>query len=539
MKMKKIAFLLVAAATLCSCNGWLTEDGPGTNKSSDYFVSTETAIEVVNASYVPIMWEYGPTTTFYSEWFIGDIVSDDALKGGGSLTDMADALDMENFKTIPDNRLLLGYYRAQWQGIQRANLALKSVGEMEVGIDANFTEAMKARLIAEAKFLRAFYYFRLARIFGGMPLNEDVVDSSSKINPDRASQADTYRFVIKDLLAAEPDLPVRSRYAAADMGRATRGTCQAMLMKAYLYLAGCLKHSGENVGDCYEQARDWGQKVVDSREYTLCPNYADNFTLAGENGPESLFEIQYIEDPRSDYGEGEGFSRGTFTLIAQRSRSTYWGEAGWGFNHPTQNLYDEYEPGDVRRDATIFDFIDYMTNESEEIYLGNHYLNRKYAMMTDGPDGGFYHLTHHSRGPVNIRLIRYSDVLLMLAEAYCELGDVANAKQLLNQVRSRVGLPEFPYTATIQGRSVTFGENQTDLRQAIRHERRCELAMEGHRWFDLVRWGIAKETMDAYIQTETPEARAEYGVFQAGKHELMPIPTEEINLGAGPQNPGY
>lgn len=537
MKSKYIAMALALTA-LTSCNDWLAEDVPGTNKRGDYFVSTETAIEVVNAAYMPLMWEYGTKSTFYSEWYIGDIVSDDALKGGGSLSDMADAYDMENFKTNVDNGLLRGYYEAQWQGIQRANLALESIEPLEVGMDANFTEAMKARLLAEARFLRAYYYFRLVRVFGGMPLNERVVDSSSKINHDRASQIETYDFIIQDLLYAQEALPLKSKYAAADMGRITQGAAQAMLLKAYLYKAGFQKQVGEDPSDAYTQAIKWGEEVVKSNQYSLCPIYFDNFTLVGENGIESVFEIQYIEDPRSDYGEGEGFTRGTFTLIQQRSRSTYWGESGWGFNHPTQNLYDEYEPADARRDATIMDFTDYMTNPAEEIYLGNHYLNLKYAQMTDN-NGSPYHLTHHSRGPLNNRQIRYSDVLLMLAEAYCELGDVASGKLLLNQVRDRVGLAPFPYTAVIQGENVSFNENQGDLRAAIRHERRVELAMEGHRWFDLLRWGIAAETMEAYIATETPEARAEYAGFIKGKHELMPIPSQQIDLGAGPQNPGY
>ena len=530
--------LVLAAAMLSSCNDWLTEDTPGTNKRGDYFVSTETATEVVNAAYMPLMWEYGNKSTYYCEWFIGDIVSDDALKGGGSLSDMADAYDMENFKTNVDNSLLRGYYEAQWQGIQRANLAIESIEPLEVGLDANFTEAMKARLLAEARFLRAYYYFRLVRVFGGMPLNDRVIDSSNKINHERASQLETYDFIITDLLAAQEALPLKARYAAADMGRITQGTAQAMLLKAYLYKAGFERQQGVDPTDSYTQAAKWGEEVVKSQQYSLCPVYFDNFTLAGENGPESVFEIQYIEDPRSDYGEGEGFSRGTFTLILQRTRSTHWGESGWGFDHPTQNLYDEYEPGDLRRDATILDFTDYMTTPAEEIYLGNHYLNLKNAQMADN-NGQPYHLTHHSRGPLNYRLIRYSDVLLMLAEAYCELGDLGRAKPLLNQVRDRVGLPAFPYTATIQGKSVTYAETQDGLRDAIRHERRVELAMEGHRWFDLLRWGIAAETMAAYIAGETPEAQAEYAGFVKGKHELMPIPSQQIDLGAGPQNPGY
>ncbi|MBR1803921.1 MAG: RagB/SusD family nutrient uptake outer membrane protein [Muribaculaceae bacterium] len=542
MKIARYIIVMVTAmAGLSSCNDWLTEDTPGTNKRGDYFVNTETAIEVVDAAYVPLMWEYGTKSTYYSEWFIGDIVSDDALKGGGSLSDMADAYDMENFKTNVDNSLLRGFYEAQWQGIQRANLALESIEPLEVDMDAQFTEAMKARLLAEAHFLRAYYYFRLVRVFGGMPLNDRVVDSSNKINHERASQLETYDFIIADLLAAQEALPLKSKYAATDMGRVTQGAAQAMLLKAYLYKAGFQKQQGENASDSYAQAVKWGEEVVKIKQYSLCPTYFDNFTLAGENGQESVFEIQYIEDPRSDYGEGEGFSRGTFTLIMQRPRSGFNdSETGWGFDRPTQNLYDEFETGDLRRDATI------MQQESGEIdetslYLGNSYYNRKYAQTTDGPNATWYHLTHHSRGPLNYRLIRYSDALLMYAEACCELGDLAPAVTALNRVRSRVNLPSFPYTATIQGQSVAFTSSQADLRRAIRHERRVELAMEGNRWFDLCRWGIAKETMDAYIAGENDEVKAEYGIFQKGKHELMPIPSEERQLANGKlaQNPGY
>lgn len=540
-KFSTYALLLGAALILASCNDWLTEEAPGSNKIEDYFVSTATAIEVVNATYAPLGWEYGTSTTFYSEWYIGDIVSDDALKGGQGATDMGAAYDMENFKTNPDNRLLLGFYNAQWQGIQRCNLALEQVSKMEVEIDAQFTQELKDRLIAEATFMRAYYYFRLARVFGGMPLIDYVVDSSNKFNFTRATQAETYAFIISDLEAAVEALPLKSKYAAADMGRATRGTAQAMLLKANLYLAGTQTQQGVDATAAYQAAKKWGEELINSGEYDLVPTYFDNFTLAGENGKESIFEIQYVEDPRSDYGEGEGFSRGTFTLIMQRPRAGFNdNETGWGFDRPTQNLYNEYEEGDPRRDASIMQQSDGEVDETT-IYMGNTYYNRKYAQTTDGPGGGWYHLTHHSRGPLNYRLIRYSDALLMYAEACCELGDLAPAITALNRVRTRVGLPNFPYTASIQGKTVTFTSNQADLRTAIRHERRVELAMEGHRWFDLCRWGIAKETMDAYIAGETDEVRAEYGIFQKGKHELMPIPSEDRQLadGALEQNPGY
>ena len=162
-------------------------------------------------------------------------------------------------------------------------------------------------------------------------------------------------------------------------------------------------------------------------------------------------------------------------------------------------------------------------------------------MYTDGTTVTmpYYNLTHHTRGPINNKVIRYSDVLLMYAEACVELGDLPAAKLALNRVRSRVGLPAFPYSATIQGATVTYGDNANDLRAAVRHERRVELAMEGHRWFDLLRWGIAKQTMDAYFAQEAPEVRAEAAAFQVGKHELMPIPSDEILLSGISQNPGY
>ena len=166
-------------------------------------------------------------------------------------------------------------------------------------------------------------------------------------------------------------------------------------------------------------------------------------------------------------------------------------------------------------------------------------LNRKYAMYNDGTNGGIYKLAHATRSPKNNIQIRYADVLLMYAEACCESGDLDSAKKALKEVRDRAGLSQFPYTAVIQGQTVTFNDNQEDLRKAIRHERRVELAMEGHRWFDLTRWGIAKETMDTYMAGETEEAKELYGTFQKGKHELFPIPSKEIDLSGIEQNPNW
>ena len=526
------------AASLSSCNDWLTDDTPGTTKLEEAFTSVDVAVNTANAVYVPLMWEYSGTT-YYPEWFIGDVVSDDALKGGQYIQDMAVVRDMENFKTTTNNEFLLCYYRAQWQGISRANLAIQEIPNTRVKEDE---KATLDRLVGEAKFLRAYYYFRLCRVFGGMPLVDFVVDSSEKWHQERATQDETYQFIIKDLEDAEAVLPLKSKYAAADLGRATKGAAQAMLLKVNLYRAGFLAQNGqtEEAQKCYQEAAKWGKAVIDSNQYSLDSEYFTNFLLKGENDKESVFEIQYVEDPMSDYGEGEGFSRGTFSLILQRSRSKHFGETGWGFNKPTENLYKEYEPTDPRRDETIWrPAAGEMDTPAQETYLGDSLCSRKYAMYTDGTNGGCYHLTHDSRGPLNNKQIRYSDVLLMYAEACCETGDLTTAEKYLNEVRSRVGLAAFPYTATIQGEQVTYSNNQEDLRKAIRHERRVELAMEGHRWFDLCRWGIAKETMDSYLAGETAEAQAESAPFQKGKHELFPIPSKEIDITGIAQNPNY
>lgn len=534
--------LALATLSLSSCNDWLTEETPGTTKVSEFFTSLSTAEAVVNAAYVPMTWEFG--TTYYPEWYFGDIVSDDALKGGQDINDGADLRELENFKANSDNEILLGYYRAQWQGIQRANLAIDEIPTTRIeteGDEAEKQAKYRDRYLGEAYFLRGYYYFRLARMFGGMPLINYVIKSSNQWAQTRSTMDETLNFAIEDFKRAENLLWEKDKYSDEELGRATKGAAQAMLLKANLYRADYQRNAGNETEaqKYFAEAAKWGKEVIKSRQYSLWPNYLDNFRLANENGRESVFEIQYTEEATSDYG-GEGYTRGTMTTILQRSRSSAFGEAGWGYDRPTQNLYNEYEAGDARRDETILVPTDeQIETPAQEIYCGDRMLNRKYAMYDDGTNGGIYKLAHATRSPKNNIQIRYADVLLMYAEACCETGDLPSAKTALKEVRDRAGLSQFPYTAVIQGQTVTFNDNQEDLRKAIRHERRVELAMEGHRWFDLTRWGIAKETMDTYMEGETEEAKELYGTFQKGKHELFPIPSKEIDLSGIEQNPNW
>ena len=536
---KKISFIFVLCSLfMTSCKDYLTEIEPGTTRLEDYFTSTAAAQENLVGCYVPLMWEYN--TTYCSEWFIGDIASDDALKGGGSTTDMADAYDFENWRTESSSALLHDFYIAQFQGVARSNLSLKYITDMQVGVDEDFTQSMKNRLLGEAYFLRAYYYFRMVRVFAGVPLVLKVVDNTEDWEQPRASVDEIYTQILADLELANKYLWKKSEYLPADAGRATKGAAQAMLMKVNLYMGSPYwQKQGvtKSASNCFADAKAWGDSIINSGEYSLCPKYEDNFTIEGENGPESIFEIQYAEVTWGDYTwdydyKGFGRTAGSFTQILTRSRSSKIG-GGWGFNHPTQNLYNEFEAGDVRRDVAIL-----VPDESlietpaVEYYLGNKMLNNKYAMYRDtlypGAGVGQWGI-HASRGPLNNRQIRYGDVLLMYAEACLGTGDAGTAKTYIDKVRARAGLT--PCAAA------------TDA--TLRHERRCELALEGHRWFDLVRWeGVAgtglKAHMDAYKLTETDDAKSHMREFIAGKHEIFPIPYEEIILNkALKQNPGY
>ncbi len=300
--MKKIQYIkcvAIAATTLfmTSCHDWLTEDTPGTNNRSEYFTSINTAENVVNAAYVPLAWEFGGT--YYSEWYFGDIVSDDALKGGQSVTDGGDAYDMENFKTNTNNELVLEFYRAQWQGVARCNLALEEIPKTRIDESSDTEVALRTRYMGEAYFLRAYYYFRLLRLFGGMPLIDYVVDSSNKWAQTRATRDETFQFIIDDLESANEMLVKKSTMKADDLGRATKGSAQAMLLKVNLYRAGFLAQEGDQQGatEAYRQAKAWGDSIITSGQYSLDAEFFTNFTLAGENDSESVFEIQYTEDP--------------------------------------------------------------------------------------------------------------------------------------------------------------------------------------------------------------------------------------------------
>ncbi len=521
--MKKTTYILLALCLLgfSSCD-WVSEPTPGVTQLSDYFVSGQACIYNVNANYVPLAWEFN--NTYYSEWFIGDVMSDDALKGGQNISDMSAAYELENFKSNADNEIAEEFFKAQYEGIARCNSSLTYIPT--VACDSDMNESLKQRLLGECYFLRAYYYFRLVRTYGGVPLTLAIENSDEHWNRARSGAETIYAQIISDLENAESRLWNKSETGGADMGRATKGAAQAMLVKVYMYM-----HD-------YAKAKEWGDKFLTDQaaQYNLTPVFADNFTLAGENNEESIFEIQYANEATSDYNPGNGATRGTFTQVLTRSRSTNMGDEGWGFNKPTHNLYDEYEPTDPRRDATII-LLDADHLGDQDTYLGTSYLNRKSGLYNAEGTGYTYKNTHNTRGVLNNKQFRLADLYLLYAEACMETGDAGTATTYLNKVRARVGLPSYPgYSFKVNGEELT----SPTLQEALRHERRMELAMEGHRWFDLCRWGVAYEVMTAYMAQEDPEAKAEMQPFIKGVHELLPIPNKQRQLNSLlDQNPGY
>lgn len=562
MKTKiNIFIVLVSTAFFSSCDDFLTPTPLATVTLKDYFASDSAGIAAVNAAYVPLQWQYGSNgLTYGNEWFIGDCVSDDALKGGGGTvtSDMNTIYQLENFQSGANNNYLETLYYINYQGIFRANFAIEN-------INLSMKDSpLKLRLIGEAKFLRAFYHFRLMRIFGGV-IKGDRTFNQNDVLMARNTKEDIDKFIRQDLEEAIQVLPLKNKYASSETGRATNGAAMALLMRVILFNINEPYIANKDAD--YKHVMELGDSIIISNQYSLKAKYQDFFkTFANipavvakfveENGPESVFEIQYISESTSDWGGsagGLGMSRGNYDPLVTRSRGTALAgpassQTGYGFNRPTTDLYNEFEAGDIRRDEAIlpYDESDVYGTEPEHPYM-NGYHSRKTTLGFWYPYKGsqiFINPTFYAmRSPGNTFVIRYSDVLLMYAEAACERGNIPEGKAKLNIVRARAKastenptdaftLLPFPYG--------TYAENQTDLRKAIRHERRVEFAMEGMRWWDLVRWRTAESVMNAYRLKYWDKEGKDMSEFDASKHYLFPIPETQIN--ANPllkQNPNY
>jgi hypothetical protein len=488
-----------ALMVLYACSpSFLNVPPQGEQTPEDFFSNNpDAAASVVNAVYNKMLdWNMHS----FSWNGISSITSDDADKGSDPGDTGADKDQLDNFTFTSSSLSFNEVWEGNYEGIARANRALDVLPKLTV--DA----ALKARLTGEAQFLRAFFYFKLVRIFGGVPLVNKVPDVNNPADLEaarvRASREQIYQFIESDLNSAIQNMPERSAYPASELGRVTKGSAKTLLAKVAMY------------------QRKWADvlrltdEVIASGEYALVPDYATIWREEGKNSRESIFEVQ---------ARGTVPNKGIQGYVVSQSVRGQW---GWGFNTPTEDLDKFYEKGDPRRDATIiyggetlWDGEKVNTNPPNPRYSQKAYLSRTKESF-NGNDW---------ESNKSMRVLRYAEVLLMNAEAANELGMTAKAVQNLNLVRARARTSGGNTDASVLP-PVAASLSQSDLRSAIWRERRAELAFEHDRTFDLIRQGRAAQVLQAHGKN-----------FVAGKHELFPIPQRQIELSGGKltQNPGY
>ncbi len=444
----------------------------GVSCSSDFLeVDSREDIDSEHAGQIaePVMFVNG-TYGMLTEWdyafsWLGvtEIISDNADKGSAPTDGGGDKLILDDLQHTSATGSIGAMWTRFYKTIGRANLSIDYTEKFGLK-----DEAYKNRLIGEAKFLRALHYFWLVRMFGDVPIQ--LVDNPESW-VERKPKAEVYAYIEKDLTDAIAVLPSKNEYASADLGRATKGAAQGLLAKVYLYQ------------EKWQQAYDAAGLVMASGQYGLEADYAKIWRVEGENGRESLFEVQArgtaIAHGVQQYSETQG-ARGT-------------GGWGWGFNTPSQNLLDAFnaEGDKIRRDATII-------FRGETLYDGRLVPNTVENAMYNEKAYSSANLGSGD-GDKNVRILRYADILLIRAEAATHIG--ADAATPLNEVRKRVSLAPIAKPTT----------------QDVWKERRLELAFEHDRWFDVVRTGQGKTAMGANGK-----------VFVVGKHELFPIPNNQL-----------
>lgn len=621
--LRRLALPLILGIGLFGCDDFLSTEPKAELTNANFFTTEAHAIQATNATYAMLRnW------TVHVFFWIGmtDIVADDATKGS-TPTDAGFLVEMDDLTFDAGNTVFNGTWDGYYDGIYRANVAIENIPRVPMN------ETVRARLVGENQFLRAYYYFFLVRAYGGVPLITEVLEAGQYDQP-RATAQEVYAQIEQDLQDAIAVLPERSEYGASDVGRASKGAARGLLAKVHLF-------QGE-----YQEALQQAEAVINSGQYSLYPDYGGIFRPEGENSSESVFEVQALALEGGNNGPG---GAGVQYNVVQGVRGTP--NLGWGFNTASPNLERSFEAGDPRLQATVmypWEMLPY--DNSQVVHLNTTMLNNRYnqkvTQPTDTPGGP-------GNSGMNIRRLRYADVLLIGAEAAYRTGNEAQARTWLNMVRERArdgmdvtlgfqaeqlatdiaegvvglttdsrvfvrfvdpatdaygnGLRSFesglddaivpiPVRATnldvitaVEGTPITdlasyrdavaanaAGSTVTldiirvthpeggspsttnlsvdvpvlallpdvtatgeDLLMAIWRERRHELALEQHRWFDIVRQGRAEQIMEALTCEDRAREPGCAALDFQPRHQLYPIPVGEVTIAGLEQNPGY
>ncbi|TXD81971.1 RagB/SusD family nutrient uptake outer membrane protein [Subsaximicrobium wynnwilliamsii] len=483
----KLTYSFIVVFTIFGLSG-CTDDF--VERTPVYSIDSENYFNSESDYYNALIGAYDLLQSTYLNTILGEIASDNTLAGGESATDVIGWQQVDDMIHTPVNSEIKRIWDFMYAGVNRANYILEFQDKTDF--------EGKAIIIAEARFLRAYYYFELVKWFGPVPLKETRFTLGDETSIPRSPVEDVYALIEADLTFASNTLS----YTAPQIGRATKGSAQALLGKAFLYQ------------DKFTEAANVFETLINNGPYDLVSDYNTLFESQGENGIESVFEVQYTDVEGASFlclQCSEGNVAVGFSGVRNYSGPIF--TSGFSFNVPTQEVVDAFEAGDIRKDVAILDIEAWAAETGATFGTGYEhtgYFNRKYLPRKRSADAaGDLNLTN----PNNYRAIRFADVLLMAAEAYARGGlNEDKARLYLNRVRTRANLSD-----------VTASGNA--LIDAIYAERRTELVGEGHRFFDLVRTNRGSE-IDG---------------FSANRHELFPIPFEEIQFSNGnwQQNQGY
>ncbi|PZR22551.1 MAG: RagB/SusD family nutrient uptake outer membrane protein [Citrobacter freundii] len=497
----KICLVLLAVPALHACKkSWLDVNPVGLNLESNYYSNPTEAFAGLVAAYDPLGME--TAGTYANKLGPLNSASDDCVAGGAQGgNDMNTWQVWNNYTLTPAVGPQMEYWTRNFTGISRANIILAKIENVP-----GLSDALKSRYIAEGKFLRAYYYFDLVRLFKNIPLFTAPIPTEEIYNQEQADPAAVFAQIEKDLKEAIPSLPTTVP-VATEGGRATQGAAKALLGKVILW-----QNDNSRMAEAANLFEDVN-KVGNVYGYSLVPNFADIFRPDRKFNSESIFEISHTAAANGSWNNWGGVEGNVYTqMIGPRAYSGQIYETGWGFNPVRKELRDLLY-GDPRYQYTVADIDSMVTagaaTSYEPSYQNSGYFIQKFAPLKQwkSTGGGNVELNYLN----NVMEIRLADTYLMEAECLLRApgGDAVKAAYYLNAVRGRVGLA--PVAATLDN---------------IALERRKELATEGHRWFDLVRTGKAATVLA-------------FKGFQAGKHEILPIPLNELTNTKLKQNPGY
>jgi HAMP domain-containing protein len=513
---KNIFRFMVITALFTACSDDFLDLKPLDQEVTSTFYKTEDqAMQALVSIYDVLGYDETPGISWAPFVTVSDMLSDDAFAGGADANDGMEEDQLNTFNIPTNNVLVHAIWVKNYTGIYRANLLLEKIGGVES------SDEFKARLTAEAKFMRAFFYFEQVSYFENIPLLTATIKGPSEYNQPQAEPSAVYNQIALDLVESMDGLP--ESVSPAEAGRITKWAAQGLLARVYLFYNGVYGQelmAGNQTID-RTAVLNYLEDLITNSGHDLFENYEDNFKLAGEFGIESVFEISYGDTPPWwDWGYVRG---GEGNLAAQMqgprvSNSNNWNR-GWSFATVSQKLVDDLKD-DPRYEWTVLEEGE-LDGTLEKAYQHTGYFSQKYSSDAEhwGSNGQF-----ELNRTVNRRVIRFSDVLLMAAE----LGS-PNAQEYLDRVRDRVDLGSIPATP----------EN-------IYKERRLELSLEGLRYFDLLRKGVSYANQELTVVGQRgPLYVGDQVIFDVTFNPVtrgfLPIPQTEVDLSAGTfvQNQGY